>query len=616
MSDSEPDSNAGLLSEFFLGPAWARASSTPQIFKPRAEPDKRRDDGPPRRDERGKEPRGRDDRSRDSRDRDDRRGGQGRKPAFQDRRSAPPEPEEIFPSPGVRVALYPDRQAVHLVGKEIHQVARVYSLFDVAQILLAERVRCRAVFEVSTTRPPLFHGRLDGSLFLTKEEAVRHLWNSEVTKQVLEEQTIEVDPPTGRYQAVARCGLSGVWLGPPNHHAYQTNLRRLHREQFSHLPFEMYSSRVRTERSEEAVAAWLETMKTKQRWRVIGEGDDAWMEDKSAAEHAVATRCFEKAYAEVHKVEISAGVRADSISPALFASLRQAGQHAKRNPAVLIPSVCSALEAEHLPVFKRSGKLFTGPARPHALPRDVALAERPARIVEWIRNNKPAKLAGLWQAVHPDGGTEPCLEYANDLFWLLNQGHILLYSDDTLVVHGDSEAPAPAGESKRERRAKSKPQAASGTEAKAAEAVPTTPVEPSPVEETTTGEVSDVENPLPDPVAEIVEESNDLEAPPVEAEAPLSEVETPPVEAEASEVLEPAPVAEAPPVCEQAVTVSEPFEVQDVTPIEPVVAAEEPEPEVTTPSNDDVSISPSEPVVEDPETAEEEDSAPTEKSES
>jgi hypothetical protein len=117
-------------------------------------------------------------------------------------------------------------------------------------------------------------------------------------------------------------------------------------------------------------------------------------------------------------------------------------------------------------------------------------------------------------------------------------------------------------------------------------------------------------------VAEIGDESNDLEAPPVEAEAPLSEEETPPVEADASEVLEPAPVAEAPPVCEQAISVSEPFEVQDVTPIEPVVAVEDPEPEVTTPSNDGVSISPSEPVVEESETAEEEDSAPTEKSES
>ena len=51
--------------------------------------------------------------------------------------------------------------------------------------------------------------------------------------------------------------------GPSNFHSYQTNLRRLHRERFARMPFALYSAKVRTERGEEAVNAWLETMKTK-----------------------------------------------------------------------------------------------------------------------------------------------------------------------------------------------------------------------------------------------------------------------------------------------------------------------------------------------------------------
>jgi len=423
----------GLLSEFALGPAWARAGSGPPSLKPRAAPEPKGGEREPRR---GEQDRG-------FRERDERRPSQGRRENYGERRTGPPQPEESGPAEGVRVSLTPDPQAIHLIGREVHQVARVYPLFDIARILLAERGRCRAVFELEADHPPLFCGKLDESLFLTRDEAIRHLWHSDLSQQLIEEETIEVDPPSGRFQAVARCGLSGAWLGPPNHHSYQTNLRRLHRERFSNMPFEVYASKVRTERSEEAVAAWLETMKQKVRWRIKGGDENAWIDDRAEAERAVATRCFEAVYAEVRTAEISGAILPNNISPALLTSLRMVGSHARQHPAILIPAVCRALEAEHLPVFKRLGKLHTGPARPHALDPDIVLAERPAAMVEWIRNNSPAKLAGLWQAVLPEGLAEPTPDYAADLFWLLHQGHILLYADDKLAMQEPREATPP-----------------------------------------------------------------------------------------------------------------------------------------------------------------------------
>jgi hypothetical protein len=364
----------------------------------------------------------------------------------------------VGPAEGVRVTLSPDAQAVHLIGKEIHQVARVYPLFDVAKILLAERARCRAVFEAPEPHGPLFRGKLDDSVFLTREEAVRHLWQSELKEQLIEEETIDVDPPTGNFQLVAKCGLSGEWLGPPNFHAYQVNLRRLHRERFPNMPFASYSAKVRTERGEEAVNAWMETMKRKTRWRIKGDGDEAWIDDRGDAERALASRCFDKAFAETRHAEVLASVPPKHLSPSLMVSLKMAGNHARNHPAILIPAVCKAVEAEHLPVFKRQGKLFTGPARPHPLPLNAVLAERPGIMVNWIRENKPAKLEGLWKAVLPEGSTAPPAEFAADLFWLLHQGHILLFTDDTLVVQEvrDPSAPEADGEPKAGKKKKKK----------------------------------------------------------------------------------------------------------------------------------------------------------------
>lgn len=451
VSDSENDPLSSLLSSFALGPAWARAAGETPERKPKTFSGG--DDRLPRRDDRDRGPR-----SGGSREGGERRPPQGSGRNFEDRRSSPPQNQEVGPEVGVRATIAPDAQAVHLIGKEIHQVARVYPLFDVAKILLAEKSRCRAVFEAPEPHAPLIRGKLEESVFLSREEAIRHLWNSELRNELIEEETIEVDPPTGNFQAIARCGVSGEWLGPVNFHSYQTNLRRLHRERFARMPFELYSSKVRTERGEEAVNAWLETMKTKTRWRIKGDADEAWIDDRAEAERALGARCFDKAFEETRVADVSGAIPAKNLSPSLLTSLKIAGTHARNHPAILIPAVCRAVEAEHLPVFKRQGKLHTGPARPHPLPLNSVLAERPAIMVAWIRENSPAKLEGLWTAVLPEGSSAPPAEFAADLFWLLHQGHILLYTDDTLVVQEarETQAAEPGSEPKKKKKRKSK----------------------------------------------------------------------------------------------------------------------------------------------------------------
>jgi hypothetical protein len=498
VSDSENDPLSSLLSSFALGPAWARAAGD---SKPEHKPKIFSEDRPPRRDDRGPQRSG-------SREGGERRPFQGRGRDHGDRRDAPPRVEEIRPEEGVRVTIAPDPQAVHLIGKEIHQVARVYPLFDVAKILLAEKARCRAVYEAPEPHAPLIRGKLEETLFLTHEEAIRHLWNSELRNELIEEETIEVEPPTGNFQAIARCGVSGEWLGPVNFHSYQTNLRRLHRERFARMPFEVYASKVRTERGEEAVNAWLETMKQKTRWRIKGEDEEAWIDDRAEAERAVAARCFDKAYEEVRTAEVSGAIPAKNLSPSLLMSLKFAGTQARNHPAILIPAVCRAVETEHLPVFKRQGKLHTGPARPQPLPLNQVLAERPAQMVAWIRENKPAKLEGLWKSVLPEGSTAPPAEYAADLFWLLHQGHILLYTDDTLAVQEAREAAAteagiePKKAKKRKKKSK-KAKPAADVDASAVEVVTPTEtlseVSPPPVAEAAVSEAIPAAEPAPEP---------------------------------------------------------------------------------------------------------------------
>ena len=628
MSDTPPNPLEGLLSEFALGPSWARANAEPskkhthesaeREYKPRRSNDSRdnrRGDtgggrGRERRDDRDN--RGR----RDGGNRRDFQKGGGQRPDF--RR------EEIAPAEGVTVTLVPEKAAIQLICKEVHQVARVYPLFDVAQIILAERSRCRAVFEISDKKDPFYRCKLDEAIFLTKEEAMRHLLDSPWRDRFIEESTVEIDPPKGSFQSIARCGISGVLLGPPNFHGYQTEIRRIHRERFPNMPFEAYTAKIRTERGEEVINAWLDSMKTQVRWRILSEeeskaraaaeaqaaaepakpieaaaepikepepapvAEDAapaepanepaeasateeapvsevisepaaeaepeaevseepaaeesapaveetapvasepeqkWYADRAEFERALATELLDKVFQTTRKAKVSAAISGKNLSPGLLVRLKGTGNHHRKHPAILIPVICKILESEHMPVFKRKGKLFTGPARPQSLAPDAVLAERPGKMVAWIRENPPAKLEGLWKAMLPEGATAPPAEFAADLFWLLQQGHILLYTDDTLVVQ---EQPKPQ-EPKKPKQPKKKARKAgpAGSEEQPADI----------------GEIRVTNEEAPATTEEVADESKEIK-PEAEAVEPVSEPIPEPIQPTIAE-SEPEPPTQA-----------------------------------------------------------------------
>ncbi|BCX49804.1 hypothetical protein HAHE_37120 [Haloferula helveola] len=364
----------------------------------------------------------------------------------------------------MRVTVIPNIESVHLIVKEIHHRARVYSLFDLAQLFLGSRERYRLEVKVDPKRPALFHGKKDDCLFLTKEEAAAYFFQSDGFADFYESEEIETEPPSGNFQVVARCGISGEWLGPPNFHSYQANLRRLHRERFSNMPFDRYAAKVRTERGEEAVNEWLETMKKRVRWRPVGGDDDAWTFDRAEIERDFITRGFSEAFEEVHQTELPGDVSARAVSEGVLAAIRIAGSHARRHPAMIIPTICRMLESDHLAIFKKQGKLFCGPARPHPLVNFDELSERPAAIVRWLDANPDSKLEQLWKAVLPEGVEEPPKEWLVDLFWLLTQGHVLLFSDSTLVLPkkraGGEGQPSKKAKKKKAKPAAEKPPAA------------------------------------------------------------------------------------------------------------------------------------------------------------
>ena len=171
-------------------------------------------------------------------------------------------PEPPAPLPEIAVTFLPDEKGVESLARQIKMTGRAYPLFQIAQIILQkpERYAVRLAVKKNAdgaVAQPLFVCALDDTPWLSEDEAVAHVLKNHFATFYQAERTA-TEPPKGKYTFVAQCGMSGVILGPPNHHDYQNQLRKLHAERFSRMPFDVFKARVKIVKDEAVVKKWVE----------------------------------------------------------------------------------------------------------------------------------------------------------------------------------------------------------------------------------------------------------------------------------------------------------------------------------------------------------------------
>lgn len=456
------------LEKLFL-PAWAQdePSSTKYAkYEGGERPDRRDDRRGPRPPRREAPPGARRDERRPRRgppgseDRGARpRAAGGQRPDFRgdaprERREPPP------PLPEVNVTLVPDDKGVESLARQIKMTGRAYPLFDIAQMILQKPERHTVVFSVKKDaegKPaqPLFVCALDDTLWLSEDEAVAHVLKKHFTTFYQPERTA-TEPPKGKYTFVAQCGLSGAVLGPPNHHDYQNQLRKLHAERFSRMPFEVYKARVRIVRDEEVVKKWIDD----QSWKT-----DYLCLNLPEPQRLSSMEAVEKHFRETHKENMVKPAESHTLngaaarglrSPELVRLVRSVWEDQRRFP-LQIATVLSQQFASHGLQFFKVNKTVThvSVARPHYL--DMAatpVSEGVKCIVDYINAHPKCNRRKLVEALAPspavlpvaapaaEGAAPPPPEtdeptpeqtaVVSDLHWLIHQGHVIEFANGTL----------------------------------------------------------------------------------------------------------------------------------------------------------------------------------------
>ena len=426
------------LADFQFGPAWARPGARqerPASYPERRSGDRQGGDRRPRRDNReGRQPRGErrvDGQSGERRfNREDRTRG-----SFRNRRDQTPRSAMEEPTEGLRVELRPVDSGLAALHQEVQKHRRTISLLDLAKVVMGSYDRYDLVFMKQENGPDLYHCKHgDGACFISRQEAVKHLWQSTWMPKYYESVEQEVEAPKGDFKAIAKCSLNNELIGPVNWHGYQSALMNLHRTKFANMTFEAFRSKIVTDKSEEAVQAWQEAVSKRTAWKPVREGaSEVLLESPAAVEQDFESNHFDECYDVTDKVFVNGAVKKNHLSPGLWAHLIQLSGTTRRHPSMLIPNLCHGLARHHMPIFKWKGNHYTGPARPKAMEKQQNLVR--------------------------------------DLLWLSEQGYILVFSNNTVSRPRtvSAQAPSPKKAPKEKRKPEEKGQDAPATDSAAPE---------------------------------------------------------------------------------------------------------------------------------------------------
>ena len=427
----------------------------------------------------------------------DRKGG-----GFGQRDERAERPAPPAPLPEFAVAFVAEEKGVEQLARQIKMTGRAYPLFQVALLILdkAERysVQLTPRKKADGTAEKLFVCALDETPWTSEDEAVAHILKNHFGTFYHAERT-PTEPPKGVYTFVAQCGLSGVILGPPNYHDYQNQLRKLHTEKFSRMPFDLFKARVKIVKDEAVVKKWVEEQSFKTEFNALNVAEPL----KLATLEEV-----EKHFRATHKDGVIkaadtltiAGVPSRALRCGGLQRLIRAEWEQQKHFPLPIATKLSQQFAHHGLQFFKVNKTVThvSVARPTFLDIDSnPVSDGIKRIIEFINGNAKCTRKKLIEALAPtpkaitapvaaapasvaDGEAvaapvKPAAPEATpeqtavmvDLHWLIHQGAVLEFADGRMET-AKKPAPKPV---KQEKKVEAKPAAEPVAEPAAAIAV-------------------------------------------------------------------------------------------------------------------------------------------------
>lgn len=385
-----------------------------------------------------------------------------------------PDDHRGMPAGMYRINFIPERRGLKPLVNQLARTHRAWPLNDVAKMFLSKPDFYAVKLEVAppggadasdAAKPPaLFQCAECQQVFQTRDAALNHAIRRHFELYFdMEEQPGET--PKGNFAIVARCGLSGILLGPPNYHLYNEKIQDVHRQRFPDMPMEAYRRQIVNETDPALLEQWKQEVSRQTLYRTKRETEPREFKRQSEAESF-----FNSAYApalvrEGQRFIIPGTVVQNMEDQGLQHAIKQIWLRENRSPMRITLAVRPAFKQLGLHVFRAPDKIVFVTSIPPRPLGDVQTTPEVSFILQYVTEHPNCTMEELTQAWASSGMAAPGADapsgpapdtapikdgpadaakptaIALPLRWLTDKGHIIEFFNGKLVVPSAEDQP-------------------------------------------------------------------------------------------------------------------------------------------------------------------------------
>ena len=341
------------------------------------------------------------------------------------------------PLPPIAVKFLPRAVALENVVEQIKSSSVAYSLFALARLFLEKATR-HDVKLTAPTESPLFQLGENGAVSTDRQFLERTAFRSS-QDDFYKVDVTETEPIKGNFTNVARDRLSGMVLGPTNHHDYQRRLRNLYEQRFSRrMSFTEYQRKIEIVSDPEVVEKWKEDARKVTKFSTLREEPP-----QTFASPIETERHFEKNYLPglvrtVSEMVIDGPASRQMHDRILTRLIEQEWNRENKSPSPMMQELAARFREATLHVFRhRRGMLFVSSIYPRAFTsQQTAVSSQVRTIVDAIAAQPRIGRKELADKLIIDLSGEEAerakMALASDLLWLISSGHVIEFNDGSL----------------------------------------------------------------------------------------------------------------------------------------------------------------------------------------